>query len=214
MTERQAPVPGERPESPEQELGVAGSVGRLGRLADELRRLERELGPALGSLEVAGQHAAGEVARSALPAWRRLTRGEPRWPVSVAVLLMIVLQMRLPASLTLAGQWLLPGIELVLLIVLIIANPRRIDRRSPVLRGLGLALIGVASLANAGSVVLLINGLVQGATGEDAGTLLGTGANIWITNVIIFALWFWELDRSGQATRGAPSVQSVAQLLP
>ena len=85
------------------------------------------------------------------------------------------------------------------------ANPRRIDRGSPVLRGLGLTLIGVASLANAWSVVLLIDDLVHGTNGDDPVPLLATGANIWITNVIIFALWYWELDRGGPAARAAGS---------
>jgi uncharacterized membrane protein len=188
---------------PTQQPGSSIDLGRLEHLAEELRRIEGRLGPALGSLEGVGHRAAQEVSHGAIPAWRRLTRGEPRWPVSLAVLFMIVLQVRLPHELTTAGQWLLPTIELVLLAVLVVANPRRIDRRSPALRGLGMALIGVASLANAGSVVLLVDGLVRGTTGNQPGPLLATGANIWVTNVIIFALWYWELDRGGPAARAA-----------
>ena len=116
---------------------------------------------------------------------------------------MIVLQLRLPGELTPIGRWLLPVIELVVLAVLVVANPRRIDRGSPVLRGLGLGLIGVASLANAWSVALLIDDLVHGSNGDDPVPLLATGANIWITNVTIFALWYWELDRGGPAARAA-----------
>ena len=101
------------------------------------------------------------------------TRGEPRWPVSVAVLIMIVLQLRLPGDLTPIGRWLLPVIELVVLAVLVAANPRRIDRGSPVLRGLGLGLIAVASLANAWSVALLIDDLLHGSNGRRPGTAVG-----------------------------------------
>jgi hypothetical protein len=137
------------------------------------------------------------------PAWRRLTHGEPRWPVSVAVALMIALQVSLPADLTPIGRWILPGIELVVLVTLIVANPRHIDRRSPALRVLSLGLIAVASLANAWSVVLLISDLLHGNNGDDPVPLLTTGANIWITNVIIFALWYWELDRGGPVSRAA-----------
>jgi len=132
-----------QPPDAEQPGSSSAEAGRLlEHLAAELRRLQAQLGPAWGSLGDAGHRGAQEVARAALPAWRRLTRGEPRWPVSLAVLLMIGLQVRLPGELTPAGQWLLPAIELVVLVVLIVANPRRIDRRSPWLRGLGLALIG------------------------------------------------------------------------
>ena len=195
MTER--PPDGQPHEQPASSV----DVGRLEHLAAELRRLEGRFGPALGSLEGAGHRAAAEVSQAAIPAWRRLTQGEPRWPVSLAVLFMIVLQVRLPGELTPTGQWLLPTIELALLVVLVAANPRRIDRRSPALRGLGMALISVASLANAWSVALLVDHLVRGTTGSQPGPLLATGANIWVTNVIIFALWYWELDRGGPATR-------------
>ena len=193
----------ERDLRPPEDAGGLPDVGRLEHLAGELRRLEGQLGPALGHLESAGERAFGEVSRAAIPAWRRLTKAAPRWPVSLAVLFMIALQVRLPGDLSPAGQWLLPAIELVLLVVLVGANPRRIDRRSPALRGLGLTLIGVASLANGWSVALLVDGLVRGTTGSKPGPLLATGANIWMTNVIIFALWYWELDRGGPAARAA-----------
>ena len=183
--------------------GAPHEAGSLERLVADLRRVERQLGPALGSLESAGGRAMGDVSHAALPAWRRLTAGEPRWPVSLAVLFMIALQLRLPGDLSPAGAIILPAIELVLLVVLVGANPRRIDRRSPALRAIGLALISVASLGNAWSVALLVDGLVRGTTGGQPGPLLATGANIWLTNVIIFALWYWELDRGGPAARAA-----------
>jgi len=69
----------------------AGDGDWLAQVAGDLRRLQRRLGPDFGSLGQAGQRAVGDVARASVPAWRRLTRGEPRWPVSVAVLVMIVL---------------------------------------------------------------------------------------------------------------------------
>jgi len=182
---------------------ASAESGGLEHLVADLRRLERHLGPALGSLENAGEHAFGEASHAALPAWRRLTSGEPRWPVSVAVLFMIALQLRLPDQLSPAGAILLPVVEFVLLVVLVVANPRRIDRRSPALRVLGLALIALASLGNGWSVALLVDGLVRGTSGSQPGPLLATGANIWLTNVIIFALWYWELDRGGPAARAA-----------
>jgi uncharacterized membrane protein len=123
--------------------------------------------------------------------------------VSAAVALMILLQLGLPGDLTPVGRWTLPAIEIVIAAALIVANPRRIVRASPLLRGLSLALIALASLANALAMVLLITDLVRGANADDAAPLLATGANIWITNVIIFALWYWELDRGGPAARAA-----------
>jgi hypothetical protein len=187
----------------DEHAGATGDVDGLEQFAGELRRLQQAVGPDFGSVGPAGQRAVGEVGRETVPAWRRLTRGEPRWPVSVVLLLMIALQLRLPGELTPIGRWLLPVMELVVLAVLVVANPRRIDRGSPLLRGLGLGLIGVASLANAWSVGLLIDDLVHGSNADDPVPLLASGANIWITNVIIFAVWYWELDRGGPAARAA-----------
>jgi len=198
-TETSEPAPAGSSITDEQ-AGDTGELDRLAQVAGELHRLQKRLGPDFASADHAG---VGEPARAAAPAWRRLTRGEPRWPTSAAVLLMIVLQLRLPGELTPIGRWLLPVMELVVLAVLVVANPRRIDRGSPLLRGLGLGLIGVASLANAWSVGLLIDDLVHGSNADDPVPLLASGANIWITNVIIFAVWYWELDRGGPAARAA-----------
>ncbi len=136
-----------------------------------------------------------------LPAWRQVTQGEPRWPVSLAVAAAIAMQVSLPDRVATQPRWLLPALAALLLIALIVTNPRRITRRSPVLRSGSMALIGVISLANAWSAARLIAGLIHGGTWPDAGPLLLAGAAIWLTNIIVFALWYWELDRGGPAAR-------------
>ncbi|MEU8983338.1 hypothetical protein ACFVXW_12210 [Streptomyces sp. NPDC058251] len=135
------------------------------------------------------------------PAWRRATRGEPRWAVTAVILLAVALQLMLPHRLTLQPYWMLPALELVLLAGLIAANPRRVEPRTRWLRWLGLALIGVISLANGWAAVRLVAGLVNGTEGKYAGPLLLTGGGIWLTNVIVFALWYWEWDRGGPMAR-------------
>lgn len=135
------------------------------------------------------------------PAWKRITRGEPRWSVSLAVTVAIVLQYVLPATLTPRPRWLLPVLELAVLIALFIANPGRIDRRSRSIRTATIALIILASVANASSAARLVWTIIEGRDGQDAVALLGTAAAIWITNVIVFSLWYWELDRGGPAAR-------------
>jgi hypothetical protein len=167
-------------------------------LRDEVRRLQRRT----EGLPATGPTADGHPP-SALPAWRRPTRGEQRWEVSIAVGLMMVLQVALPGALTPVGRWTLPAIELMIVVILVAGNPFRIERSSPWLRAAGLGLLAVAGLANAIAVGLLIKDLILGDTGDDPVPLLATGANIWITNVIIFALLFWEFDRGGPAARSA-----------
>jgi uncharacterized membrane protein len=135
-----------------------------------------------------------------LPGWLRQTGGETRWPAAFAVLVAIVLQLLLPENLAFVPNWLLPVVELLLLVVLLAANPVRVNRESRILRGLGITLVAVASLATAWSAARLVYVLVYGGF-RDAGTLLFNGAAIWLTNVIVFALWYWEGDRGGSAAR-------------
>ena len=113
---------------------------------------------------------------------------------------MIVLQLMLPPDFSPVGHWTLPVIEAVLLVVLLIASVTT-GGEGRVLRILSLVLIIVASIANGLAVVLLVDDLVREHLHFPAGTLLGAGANIWLTNVIVFAVWFWELDRGGPQAR-------------
>lgn len=175
---------------------VTHNPGRDGRdeaLADRLARIEALLGPARGEL--------AEAERRLAPAWRRVTRGEPRWASTGAVLAVVAIQLTLPDRLAVHPRWLMPVIELALLMALIAGNPHRIERRSTGYRALGLTLALAIGGANAYSAVRLITGLVRGTETAAAGTLLLTGGGIWLTNVIIFALLYWELDRGGPATR-------------
>ncbi len=141
-----------------------------------------------------------------LPAWMRTTRGEHRWPVTVSVLAAIVLQLLLPPRLTTPlPTALMPSLEGALLIGLAIANPVRIERRGAFVRAASLALVILISGANAVSGVLLIRAILEGKAGSSAGPLLTTGASIWVTNVIAFALWYWEFDRGGPVNRAQGS---------
>lgn len=135
-------------------------------------------------------------------AWRRQTAGERRWPVSLAVVAAIALQLALPARLGLRPGWLLPGAEALVLAGLTVANPDRLDRRHPALRAGSLALIGLVALSNAVSAALLVHELVQGrGSAGSAGPLLTAGATVYVTNVLAFALLYWDFDRGGPVAR-------------
>jgi hypothetical protein len=136
-----------------------------------------------------------------LPAWLRPTRGEHRWPAAIAVLAMVAMQLALPGKLALQPSWLLPVIELTLVVVLAVADPGRVNRESTVLRALGLGIVVVASLATAWSADRLVVAIVNGGHNVSPAELLINGGMIWLTNVIVFALWYWELDRGGPASR-------------
>ena len=141
------------------------------------------------------------AARGHVPAWQRITSGESRWPVVAAILVALVLQVTLPDQLSMVSRWLLPGLELAVLAGLLLAFPARFDREYRGRRLGGLVLAFLLSVANATSAVLLVRGLVEGRLGQSAGTLFASGVAIWLTNIIAFAVWYWELDRGGPAAR-------------
>jgi uncharacterized membrane protein len=167
-------------------------------LHDRLDELEERLAPGRLPRPAGRPHLGG---LGFVPAWQRPTKGETRWPVVVAVTIAVTLQGALPGPLVVHPTWLLPVLEIALLAALLIANPYRINKRSRPLRVLGLTVAAVLSLANAYSVARLVVGLVQGTEGSSAGPLLVTGGMIWLINVVVFGLWYWEFDRGGPAAR-------------
>ncbi|MDQ1515822.1 MAG: hypothetical protein QOE80_1652 [Actinomycetota bacterium] len=168
--------------------------GYLDQLHARLACVERLLDPEMKLLRTAEDELL-------LPAWKRVTQGEPRWPVSLGIIAAIAMQLALPGRLAPHPRWLLPSLEALLLVGLVVTNPHRLNRESPPVRAGSLVLIAVISLANAWSAIRLVHGLVLGTNGQDAGPLLMTGAAIWLTNVIVFTLWYWDLDRGGPVAR-------------
>ncbi len=132
---------------------------------------------------------------------RRATAGEHRFPVAAIVALAIALQVVLPGRLVIHPVWLFPSVEGLLMVILIAANPVRIKRTSASLRTASVSLIALISLANAWSSARLIQGLINGTEGANASLLLSRGASVYVTNIIVFALWYWEWDRGGPVAR-------------
>lgn len=157
----------------------------------------RPVSPRDGGYQLGGHRGSG-----ALPACRRTTDGEQRWPAALTVLTAIALQLVLPSRLGLHPKYLLPGLETALLIALVIANPGRFNARRRLLRAGGLVMIGLVIAANAVSAALLISDLLhsRGPT-TNAGSLLTSAGDIYLTNIIAFGLLYWELDRRGPVAR-------------
>ncbi len=136
--------------------------------------------------------------------------------MAVAVLAAGMLRSALPSELRLRDA---PGVLLltllVLLVVLIAGDPGRIDRQARWLRVLTGSLIGVITIANGGSAIRLVIGIFNDAHfAQNARLLLTSGAVIWVTNVVAFGLWFWDLDRGGAATRALGSSIQPAFVFP
>jgi hypothetical protein len=130
----------------------------------------------------------------------RVENGDPFWPSQVAVALAIALSVTLPSKLTIGPRWVIPAVEGVLLVVLVVIAPTRATRQEPARRRFALAVIGLVSLTNLVSLGLLVHFLING--GKVAGhTLVLSGFELWGTNVLLFAVWYWELDRGGPVVR-------------
>ena len=103
----------------------------------------------------------------------------------------------------------------MLLAIIIIGDPGRIDRDSAWLRVATGTLIGVISVVNASAAVRLVAAIIRGATfTNDANVLLASGGAIWLINVIAFGLWYWDLDRGGAAARARGADGRIAFIFP
>ena len=139
-----------------------------------------------------------------LPAWLRPTAHESRMPVAVAIVVAAVLQLVLAAQFTLIHpRWLLPALEIALLVTLLFLSPLRTMRYTTQGRYVSLVLVAIISLDNGFSAVLLDRGLINGTVGSQAAPLLASAGAIYLTNIIAFGIWYWELDRGGPLARAA-----------
>ncbi len=120
----------------------------------------------------------------------------------MAVILAVALYVTLPDRYTVGPAWLLPLLELAILVPLTIAMPRRQVEEQPWHRIASICLIGLVNAANILSLVLLVDQLLHGGK-NDAALLIAAALQIWGTNVLVFALWYWELDRGGPGPRMA-----------
>ena len=125
---------------------------------------------------------------------------EPAWPAQATILVAALLQLTQPDRLTIGPNWLIPSLEGVLGIGLILSTPRQLEHNHEGRRKFALGLVALVSAANVFSLLELSHFLLRHST-PNARELIGAGALIWLTNVLIFALWYWELDRGGPGIR-------------
>jgi len=113
------------------------------------------------------------------------------------------------------ARWLFLVLVIILLATLIIGDPGRIDRDRPWLHNLTSVLIGLITIANADAAVRLVVSIINTSSfTQNAKVLLASGAAIWLSNIIAFALWYWNLDRGGPAARAAGTGDAPALIFP
>jgi hypothetical protein len=129
----------------------------------------------------------------------------------LAVVAALALYVTLPPRLIIGPSWLAPLLTLVILVPLMIIVPRR-NQETRRIRFWGILLIAIVNFFNLASVLLLIAGFFhpEQAKIHSAATILRAGLQIWITNILVFGLWFWELDANGPDARAGagPAVEN------
>ncbi|GIH17709.1 hypothetical protein [Rugosimonospora africana] len=125
-------------------------------------------------------------------------RGEVRLPAALATLVAIALYALLPQDVLIGPRFVIPGLEMLLLISLLVVNPVRMSRQNRVTRGLSIVIVVVIAAANLASLGLVLRELVSKQEGLP---LLVAALQVWATDVIVFGLAFWEIDRGGPVVR-------------
>jgi len=125
---------------------------------------------------------------------------DPVWHVQIAMVVAIALQVLLPDTFS-VGHYIIPVVEVILLLALPFTTPKERTFTSRVRRLNVLALIVLTSAANAYSLGVIINQLLVEGFLADGRALILAAINIFITNIIIFGLWYWEMDGGGPGER-------------
>ncbi len=134
---------------------------------------------------------------------QNLGNDEPRWHASLAALAALLLYITLPPKVTFGPLWLVPILVLAILLPLSIISPMR-KHESPGQRIASIIAIAILNIFNIASVILLIVAVLspsKHAQFTHGSTLLLAGMQIWVTNILVFAMWFWELDAGGPEDR-------------
>jgi hypothetical protein len=151
------------------------------------------------------------------------------WLARGAIFITAVLNLLLINRLTFLPWWLAPSLEIALLVPLSVATAwiqvrmrqatnenhwQSIDNHRGLIRQAAFSLIALITVINFQALFAVLHALLYGAKGVDGRTLLIDALNIWLTNIVVFSLWFWNLDRGGPASREIRSGQPADFMFP
>jgi uncharacterized membrane protein len=145
---------------------------------------------------------AAETSRPPGRSYPPPAESEPFWPAQLTILAAIGLQIALPARLVAGPAWLVPSFEGVLFIGMFLATPRQLEHEHKRRRRAALGLTAFVGAANIYSLGALTHFLLHHGS-PNGRELIVSGVLIWMTNFLIFALWYWEMDRGGAGKRAA-----------
>jgi uncharacterized membrane protein len=162
----------------------------MGICDDSLVGAQREAGIGVASADAVGEPGIGE----------------PRWPVALALVgfiaLNVGLRLWLPNQAAVRLPWLLPALEGLLVVMLFVGHPASTTKRATWLRPVSVTLVVVFVAAALWSTAFLVYDLINGSGVTNSATeLLASGALIWLGNNISFALLYWLIDGGGPVAR-------------
>ncbi len=128
---------------------------------------------------------------------------DPVWHVELIVLAVIVLQLVLPDHFVFGGRWLLPALEVLLALLLLATTPQEKVFRSLKRRINVVLLLAAIALGNVYALTRVAGQLLQQGRISNGRELILTAVNIYLTNIIVFALLYWEMDAGGPGHRRA-----------
>jgi len=126
---------------------------------------------------------------------------DPVWHVQIAMVAAIGLQLALPDKFSVGTRYIIPLIEAVLLVALSFTTPKERIFKSLARRVNVILLIAISSAGNAYSLGIITNKLLTGGHLSNGRSLILASINIFVTNIILFGLWYWEMDGGGPGER-------------
>lgn len=132
------------------------------------------------------------------------------WYAQITLGVAILLQLTVTSALRVGPKYLVAAMEALLVLAIGFTAPRRHSTAATAHKAISVLLIGLVSIANAGELALLTKALIHGAS-LPGKTLLSGALAIFLTNVIMFGLWYWELDSPGLSGRHKRSIETNFQ---
>lgn len=150
------------------------------------------------------------VKKTTVPTQHHKAPIAPRWTALIGIGIIAILYIALPEQLTLGPTWLLPAIEGALILVLLLVTVFDVStnnyKTQAMRRYLALVLLGVVTIGLIGSIAFFIITLPHNSK---AVNLLRTAALLWTSNILVFSLWYWEIDGGGPIKRHEANHEAI-----
>ncbi len=121
-----------------------------------------------------------------------------RWAALVGALAIGLLYAALPPSIRIGPSWLPLALVVILALPFVATTLTRRTLHHVAARIIAFALLGVVTAALATGVTMLI---VTLPTNKHPIVLLQAATLLWCSNILVFALWYWEIDGGGPVKR-------------